>query len=686
MLFPKVSISIVFVLVSLNLAGCGQSDDQSSPVDALPQATTTRYDWYMEGTTPAGQTTIVRTENSISNDSYTHWNNRKYTLKSQLELDDNGYPVSQTISGTSAFGASIDEAFSYREGTATWKTPGEGGSVDTDEPAFYWPNESAALGSLSALVRAAANSIDGTVRVFPAGTARTEKLTELEVSTPTGPRLLSLYAISGLSFTPNYAWFDEDLELVAIDRSGWMGMVPAGWGPETLSRLSEAQGEQDARLVEQLVDRYAKPLPAVLIIENVNVVDVAAGELLEGRHVTLAEGKIQAIDTRPNENLTAQRIDGTGKYLIPGLWDMHGHFSLSDGALNIAGGVTSVRDIGGVHEKVIEMTSKFDSGQVIGPNTYRAGFMDKAGPFASGWAAESLQDALDRVDFFAANGYIQIKLYSSIEPDWVKPIAERAHAHGMRLSGHIPAFMSAEQAVRAGYDEIQHINMVFLNFLAGDREDTRKLLRFTLYGDEAGNLDLESDEVQAFFKLLKDENVVVDATAAIFETQLVHTTGNPDPTFAKVIGHLPPSVARPLYNTEMDAGDKAAAWARSGVQQSAMLKALYDHGVQLVPGSDHMAAFTLHRELEVYAEAGIAAAAVLRMATLDSAGVIGVADSSGSIAVGKDSDLVLIEDNPLEDISAVRRAVLVVKGTTAYRPDELYSAMGVKPFVSSIDF
>ena len=150
-----------------------------------------------------------------------------------------------------------------------------------------------------------------------------------------------------------------------------------------------------------------------------------------------------------------------------------------------------------MHDKTLELTAKHDSGEVIGPNTYRAGFMDKAGPYASGWAAETLEQALERVDFYADNGYIQIKLYSSIEPEWVAPIAERTHARGMRLSGHIPAFMSAEQAVKAGYDEIQHINMVFLNFLAGDREDTRKQIRFTLYGDEAGNLDLDSGEVQA---------------------------------------------------------------------------------------------------------------------------------------------------------------------------------------------
>ena len=253
----------------------------------------------------------------------------------------------------------------------------------------------------------------------------------------------------------------------------------------------------------------------------------------------------------------------------------------------------------------------------------------------------------------------------------------------MRLSGHIPAFMSAEQAVRAGYDEIQHINMVFLNFLAGDREDTRKQLRFTLYGDGAGKLDLDSQEVEEYIALFIEKGTTIDPTAAIFDTMLVHHAGNPDPTFAPVIDHLPATIARDFYKAEMDMGDNVEEWAASAVAQAAMIKKLHDNGVQIVPGSDSIAAFTIHRELELYSEAGISNADVLRIASLDSARIVGVDDRTGSIAVGKDSDLVLVEGNPLEDMSAIRRATLVMKGNTAYKPDELYKAVGVTPFLES---
>jgi hypothetical protein len=242
--------------------------------------------------------------------------------------------------------------------------------------------------------------------------------------------------------------------------------------------------------------------------------------------------------------------------------------------------------------------------------------------------------------------------------------------------------MSAEQAVRAGYDEIQHINMVFLNFLAGDREDTRQQIRFNLYGSEGGKLDLDSPEVQAFIDLMKENGTVVDPTAAIFDSMLTHVPGQPDPTFAVVADRLPLAVRRGLYTPSFEIGEERIAdWATTAERQAEMIKQLYDAGIQLVPGSDDMPGFTIHRELELYAAAGIPTADVLRIATLDSARIVGVADRTGSIEAGKAADLVLLEGNPLEDISSVRRGMLVMKGGTLYRPNELYEAVGVRPFV-----
>ncbi|MEL7187822.1 MAG: amidohydrolase family protein, partial [Pseudomonadota bacterium] len=554
-----------------------------------------------------------------------------------------------------------------------------------DIPHGFLANEGLTLGSAGAMVRAALENIDNSIELLPNGSARVEAVRDVTVDTPDGEQVLTLFAVHGVGFTPYYVWFDKNMNIAAVDNSGYLGMIPEGWDSAVLNELSAVQSEVDGELLVRQSGNLAHVADGAVIYENVAIADVVAGKLVPGQHVRIADGQITDISSDAINDSNALRIDGAGRTLLPGLWDMHAHFPLSSGVINIAGGITNVRNIGGVHEKTLELTAKHDSGEVIGPNTFRAGFMDKAGPYASGWAAENLQQALERVDFYADNGYIQIKLYSSIEPEWVAPIAERVHARGMRLSGHIPAFMSAEQAVRAGYDEIQHINMVFLNFLAGDREDTRQQIRFTLYGDEAGNLDLESDEVQSFFALLKENNVAVDPTAAIFDTALRHVAGEPDPTFAPVIEHLPPNVARSFYSVSMNKHGKDEAWLRSADNQAAMLKALHDSGIQLVPGSDNLPAFTIHRELELYVDAGISTADVLRIATLDSAAITGVADRKGSIEVGKDSDLVLVDGNPFADISAVRRATLVMKGSTLYRPEDLYRSVGIKPFLPSVE-
>ena len=649
---------------------------------AADEAGTKRtFNWFLQGTTPAGNTVLVEDgDGGIKNETFVHWNNREYTIRSEVRFGRNGMILEQRITGISPFKSPIDEVFSYEDGVASWSTVGNSGSARVEEPGFYVNNEMGALEALPALVRAALQRMDNELPLLPTGTATVERITDVEVETGRGKQTASLFSVSGINLTPMYFWLDKDLEILAVDFGGYLGMIPEGWDSAALAELSAIQTRESAAHAQAMAADLATPFDQPVIFENVDIVDVATGELMQDYFVKVEGGRIAAISNLPVDSDGAIKIDATGKTLMPGLWDMHGHFGIEDGILNVAGGVTNVRIIGGVHDKIMEMTEKQDSGAVVGPNTYRAGFIDKSGPYASGWNAGTLPEVLERVDFYAENGYRQIKLYSSIEPEWVAPIAERTHAHGMRLSGHIPAFMSAEQAIKAGYDEIQHINMVFLNFIAGDQADTRQQLRFSLYGDKAADVVLDSEEVEEFIDLLKRENVVVDPTAAIFETMLIHRVGEPNPIFAKVADHLPPAVSRGIYSPEFP---NAETWSRSAPNQAAMLKKLYESGVQLVPGSDNMAAFTIHRELEVYAEAGIPTAAVLKMATLDSARVVGVESRTGSIEVGKDADLVLLDGNPLEDISAVRRAVLVMKRGTAYRPDELYKAVGVKPFVES---
>jgi hypothetical protein len=368
---------------------------------------------------------------------------------------------------------------------------------------------------------------------------------------------------------------------------------------------------------------------------------------------------------------------------MPGLWDMHTHLSLSDGLLQIAAGVTTVRDLGNDPARLQKVRAAFDSGEVIGPRSFAAGFIDRKSPYSAptGRLAESLEDALGMVREYAGAGYSQVKIYSSIDPEWVEPIAAAVHQNGMRLSGHIPSYMTAHQAVLDGFDEIQHINMLFLNFLAGPEDDTRTPLRFSLVAEKAAGLDLGSRQVTDFINLLKDKGVVVDPTVTIFDSMFRHRSGEPDPSYAMIADHMPPAIRRGMLAGEMDIDERnAATYARSADALLGMIARLHAAGIPLVAGTDAMPGFTLHRELELYHRAGISPADVIRIATLASARVAGDEQSSGSISEGKRADFVLLAGNPLQDISAVRRPVAVFKGDRWYDPALLHEAVGIRPF------
>jgi hypothetical protein len=287
------------------------------------------------------------------------------------------------------------------------------------------------------------------------------------------------------------------------------------------------------------------------------------------------------------------------------------------------------------------------------------------------------EEARAAVDRYADLGYVQIKVYSSLDPALVPVIAERAHARGLRLSGHVPAFMLAEQAVRQGFDEIQHLNMLLLNFWP-EVGDTRTPARFTEVAARAADLDLQSEPVQRFIALLRERDVVVDPTINIFEELFTARPGAVSRGWQPVAERLPPQVRRSLTagGLPVPAGqdERYRASFRKAME---LLARLHRAGVRLVPGTDAPAGFALHRELELWVEAGIPAAATLQAATLGSARVVGRQADLGSIAAGKLADLVLVPGDPTRDIGSLRAIETVVKGGALFDAAALYAAVGV---------
>jgi hypothetical protein len=333
-----------------------------------------------------------------------------------------------------------------------------------------------------------------------------------------------------------------------------------------------------------------------------------------------------------------------------------------------------------------DLMARIEADEIIGPRIIPCGFIEGQSPFSarSGIVADNLQAAIDAVDWYAQRGYRQIKIYNSFHPDWLAPTAAHAHDHGLRVSGHVPAFMKAEQAVSAGYDEIQHINQVLLNFVVSPNDDTRTLARFTLIASKIHELDLNSEGVQRFIAALKERNVVIDPTAAVFEPMFTQMHGEPNPTYGVVESHMPVALRRQGLVNPMDINaSNVETWRASYAKMLEFIGLLHRHGVPLVAGTDDIAGFTLHRELELYVKAGIPAPDVLKIATHNGAKYTGTREWLGAVEPNRVADLALIDGDPTTDISRIRRVSLVMSRGRVYLPAEIYAAVGIQPFIAA---
>jgi imidazolonepropionase-like amidohydrolase len=292
--------------------------------------------------------------------------------------------------------------------------------------------------------------------------------------------------------------------------------------------------------------------------------------------------------------------------------------------------------------------------------------------------ADTAEQALQHTDWYADHGYVQIKIYSSIKPELVPIIADRAHARGMRVSGHVPAFMSARQFIEQGADEIQHFNFIELNFLFPEVKETRNRDRFIKVAERAREFTPDKPEVREFIKFLKDHHTVLDPTMNIFEGLFCGDPGAVTPGLEEIVPRFPAQVRRGMRSGALDVpSDKAAAYREALPAMLRLLKAVHDAGVTIIPGTDALPGYTLHHELEMYARAGIPAPEVLRMATLTSALVMGVNKNHGIIAAGKLADMIVVEGDPARDIRDIRKIKTVIKGGKIFDPAAIEKALGI---------
>jgi imidazolonepropionase-like amidohydrolase len=688
----KSSVIISILPTLLGAVLWSQQTPPQSAVPALPTdipSTADRYSFIMMGNL-AGQQAVWTASDGMLH-VFFQFNDRGRGPKttSILKLDPSGIPLSEVITGNDYLKSPVTENYSFEAGTARWKNDDEQGEKKISIPAFY----SSLNGGPSeiALLAHAALQNGGKIALLPEGEARVQRMTELDIEAAGHKKHVALYAATGLDFSPAYFWLEGSDKFFATI-GNWRTVVPEGWessAPILLAAQNDVKQSRAADLAAHLSHLASNGI----LFTHANVFDAESRKIIPNQDVLIMGNRIAGVGDRigrlgppgvpiePDPIRDPQIIDATGKTLLPGLWDMHAHVTDNDGLLNLAAGVTTVRDLANDTDSLLARRQRIADGKEIGTRIVLAGIIDGRGPYQGPTKVlvSTEAEARTAVDNYKRLGYVQIKIYSSVKPELVAAIADEAHKNGLRVSGHIPAEMTAAQCVQLGYDEIQHINFLVLNFFP-DVKDTNTSVRLTAPAKLGADLDLTSPQVQSFIKLLQDHHTKLDLTLSIFEDMYLSRAGQIPRGFQPIASRLPNEVRRSLLSSGLTPpAGMDETYRKSFAKMLDFAGLLYRSGIPIEAGTDSMAGFALHRELELDVQAGIPPSQVLQNATLNAARIMSLDKDLGSITPGKLADLVLVDGNPTANISDIRKTALVVKDGVLYNPAELYTELGVTP-------
>jgi len=443
-----------------------------------------------------------------------------------------------------------------------------------------------------------------------------------------------------------------------------------------------------------------------MLIENVTIVDTAGGPLQMNMTVVVSAGRIETIiKTAGFQHKTRQGeliVDGRGKYLIPGLWDMHTHVAGLNAKpewskhvlipLLIANGITGIRDMGGDPDALESWRGDIESGQMIGPSIVAAGPMllpaRKSGAAPSPVDPDILRvgttdEAKAAVDSLQKRGADFIKVIQLSREEYFAVAAE-AKQDGIPFAGHIPTRVTAIEASNAGQKSIEHIIYSSLAFDCSSEETElrKKVLDASARGDEQGvadatneaNRTFSPDKAAALWSTFRRNGTWV--TPTLFSIR-VNAHRLEDSKDDPQLAYLPASLRKewePTKSPTKDDRDTAEWWERQFENDRKLTGEMHRAGVRLLAGSDSLDRYdfvgtSLHAELKQLVGAGLTPLEALQTATRNPADFLGRNDT-GIIAAGKRADLVLLDANPLEDIANTQKiSSVVLKGKYLSRAD-----------------
>jgi imidazolonepropionase-like amidohydrolase len=516
---------------------------------------------------------------------------------------------------------------------------------------------------------------------LPAGSVKIEPRGQDTIHLGAKDEKLDRYTVEGLIWGRETLWFDAQRNLIAAIttdaefdhfeaiRDGYesaLGDFVARAGADGMSALAEiSTGIPGSR-------------SSTLAIVGATLIDGTGAAPLPDSAVVIHDGRIVAAGARAKVKIPkdASVVDGKGKFLLPGLWDMHAHFEQVEwGPIYLAAGVTTVRDCGNEFEFITAVRDAIAQRRGLGPRLLLAGIVDGTGPLALGVErVDTPEQARMWVNRYHDAGFQQMKIYSSVKLEELKIVTDEAHHLGMSVTGHIPEGLTAYQAIEAGQDQINHITYIADIMRAPLPPNATRADRRTA----TANLDLTSAEAQKALAFLKDHHTVVDPTLSLYEL-FGATTENPPASFEPGINKLPEELAQPL--TDVGPPNENSKIGHQIFQKDlSIVGALHHAGIPVVAGTDQaVPGHSLHRELELYVQAGFTPLEAIQAATIVPARAMGLDKELGTIEKGKRGDLILITGDPLQDIHNTRNVEYVITSGTMYHTAELWQSVGFKP-------
>jgi imidazolonepropionase-like amidohydrolase len=601
-----------------------------------------------------------------------------FELDSSGSTGPDGMPSAITIRGVTPQGDAA-ESFSISGTNARWKSPIDDGNASYGSPAFY-VSQGGPIDGTAWFLEVLLSKPDKSLDLLPGGKARAAKLIDLQLGAGAEARTVTLWAIAGVSTSPIPVWADADNKFFAITNG--IAWLPDAYATEQ-SKMEEAQARavstQAPRIVQALVKQPAQPVA----FTGVRLFDADATRFLNEQTVVVDRSVITAVGARESVKIPngAQVIDGRGKTLIPGMWDCHMHINDDfTGVQELSMGITSVRDPGNDDVRTIDRRKRIAAGELLSPHVYPSSLIDGKGPYTAQVAnvATSEAEAIALVRKTKDNGFTGVKFYGTFNPAWLRASIVEAHKLGLHVHGHIPAGMRPLDAITAGYDEVTHINWIIMQAMPESViAVSNGIMRFEGPGRFGKDVNIEGTEMKAIIGTMASKHIYSDPTMVAFESLYVPENGDLSPSYAPFVGTMPPTTERNFRNggfavpKDLTRADYRASWAK----MVEVLRRMHQAGVPIVAGTDGAGIEIIH-ELEIYTQAGFTPAEALAAATIVPARLVGQDAKTGSIKVGKNADLALIDGDPSMRISDLRQTRVVMLDGKLLDADALRTAAG----------